>query len=209
MRLQTVQPPKAALAVLNLNIGVHLSRKHETVVSSYKPIKQVPVYVIDHSEPISVSEFEDLKPAGWRFILSGSPGNHYATGDVTATGKSYKLSAVTTDQSAAQQLLAGIDSAKRALQNQGAETRLDLRILEAPAFHVRVLWLHNHGRTTLHGDLFSVVNCHRPQPREGLITVDELIELLNKALSAKLRRRGGFSLENEPETSPSQTAAKG
>jgi hypothetical protein len=201
MSLQTVQPPKAAVTALNSNIAAHLSQTTRASVSSYKPIKQVPVYVIDQSEPISIREFDQLTPAAWRFVLYRHRGHQYATGDVTSTGKSYQLSAVTTNQAHAQELLAGIDSAEQALQHRGTPTSFELRILEAPAFHVRALWLHNHGAPAARGDLFSMFTEPGPKPQDGLVTTSKLIELLNKARSAKLENRGGFSFERELGTS--------
>jgi hypothetical protein len=198
MNLQTVQPPKAAVAALS-SIAPHLSQARQINVSSYKPIRQVPIYIIDQYEPISVGEFDQLTPTAWRFILYRNRGQQYATGDVTSIGKSYELSAVTTDQAHARELLAGIDSAEQALQHRAAPTRFELRILEAPAFHVQALWLHEHGKPAARGDLFSVFTGPGPSPRDRLVTASTLTELLNKARSAKLENCGGFSFESEPD----------
>lgn len=186
MSLQALQPPEAAVAALRSSIGAHLSRTSETDPSSYKPIKQAPVYVIDQAEPVLVDDLDHLKPAAWRFVLFRNP-REYATGDVTATKDTYKLSMVTTNQARAEELLARINRAENALQDRAAPDRFELRILEAPAFHVRAVWLHDRAASVSDSDLFSVVRGQGPHRRDRLVSLNKFIKLLNRAQSAAVK----------------------
>jgi hypothetical protein len=199
MRLQAVQPPKAALTALKSMLGVHLSRAAEVDVSSYKRVKQVPVYVIDQAERISADDFDRLKPAAWRFVLFRNQQQQYATGDVTATANSYKLSMVTTSKARAQELLTGIHSAEDALQGRAPSDRFELRFLEAPAFQLGVLWLHDRATRNSVNDLFSVVSGTDRSQR--LLSADNFIKLLNDERVAKLASR--YLIEDDgPEALP-------
>jgi hypothetical protein len=109
----------------------------------------------------------------------------YATGDVTATEDSYRLSMVTTSQARAQQLLTEINSAEHALKEQAAPNRFELRILEAPALRLQALWLHHRAAPKSQSDLFLIV--HGPHPRDSLVTVNNFIKLLSRVQSTKLK----------------------
>jgi hypothetical protein len=201
MSLLAVEPPTAAVAALKSMIGAHLSRAAQVDVSSLTPIKEVPVFVIDQTEPISVSDLNHLQPAAWRFVLFRKGKGEYATGDVTPTDDSYRLSMVTTSQARARELLMGIDNAEHALQdNVSAARPFELRLLEAPAFHLRAVWLHNGTDPSSRDDLFAVVKGRSPYPRDSLVTANNFVDLFNNVQLAKLKTRNIVDYNQELDT---------
>jgi hypothetical protein len=188
MSVAATRPPKSAVAALESMLGAYLRGMDAAKASAYKPVGEVPVFVIDQVDPVSADDLERLKPAAWRFVLSHQPAGEYATGDVTAKGGAYELSMVTTNRARAEQLLIYIDSAKQqARVTKPKSDRLKLRMLEAPAFRMRAIWLRARPQRCVSHDLFSVVRGSAPL---SFVTPEKFLELVNGALSATLGENG-------------------
>lgn len=203
MSLSPLPPPTEAVRALQSMIGAHLSRGAQINESSLKPVKEVPVFVIDQAMPLNVSDLDHLqKPAAWRFVLLRKEDGEYATGDVTPTNGSYTLSTVTTNQARARELLTGIGSAEHALQDTpSANRRFELRLLEAPAFHIRAVWLHNPATSFSRDDLFAIVHGRSPYKRDALVTAKSFVDLFNTVQSAKLKNRNAANYDEELDSS--------
>jgi hypothetical protein len=187
MTVQMPDPPKAITAALTSMIGAHLSRAVAAEPSTYTPDLHVPVFVVDQTVSIKIDDLTHLKPVAWRFVIRRG-GEPCATGDVTATDGSFALSSVTPGWEYAQKLLAAVNSATSAAQNRAPRDRFELRLLEAPAFHVGALWLHDQV-PSFDGvnDFFSVLQGGDSRIGRNLVTATDFVGLLNRAQSSKLK----------------------
>ena len=186
--VQVPDPPRAATTALRSMIGELFSPAPAADSSPYEPGIHVPVFVVDQTESIKIDDLTHLKPIAWRFViqLHGKP---CGTGDVTATNGSFALSSVTPGWKYADKLLSAVDSARSAVQNQGPQGHFELRLLEAPAFHVGALWFHNEQAASFDEgrDLFSVLQGRDSHIGSSLVTATDFVQLLNRAQSSKLR----------------------
>ena len=175
MSVQMPAPPKAATAVLASGIA-HWSPVPPVAQLSYEPA--VPVFVVDSAGPMSIGDLAHLKRAAWRFVIK-SRGVPYATGDVADSDGTFRLSMVTAG-SAATTAIDQVHRAVQEVQNKVPQDSFELRLFEAPAFHVRAVWFH--GET----DLFSILQWDDQQKSIPLITADDFLNSLNRIQSSKI-----------------------
>jgi hypothetical protein len=184
------EAPEAAKAALRGAITMFMDPV--TPATLEEPQDAVPVFVFDSKAPLTVSELLGLEqPTAWRFVLK-EHGVPVATGDVTRTSNSYELSSVSDDSTQTRAFLKAISDAALATEDRG---NFELRLFEAPAFHVYAVWLHPSQPLP---DYFALLHARQPQVREKLVTADDLIQIVSQAQATKLGPRGMVNYSREP-----------
>lgn len=183
--------PDSAIRALETDIGAFIE-KPSRVANAFLAL---PMFVVDQQEGLDVERLgASLQPDAWRFVMSVD-GDEMAIMDVARETVAYSLAAVSEDTARAKELLRLVNRACAALPWE-AEDEVELRLFEAPSFHIRAVWLHDRSRR--HSDYFLMFDRRGRWPEE-LLTANQFKILFDHARLAKLGPRGVVDYD-EPES---------